>query len=243
MNARQLPCVVCGKELHETAGQILQCTYCGRGEKSDFSCEPSHYVCEPCRTATAADVVRRTCANHRSGDYLSLANLLMRHPAVPAYGPEHHLVVPAVLLTVAHVSGHAGSLDSMLNQSARRVARFTLGSCASTGVCGAAAGVPIAVSLLIEADYTKATERATVLRASSSAVAAIASLPGSRCCKASVYSSLNVGITFLRQDMGLKVSPALSPICQFSEVVDGCYRDLCPFFGGGRPDSFEGSGQ
>jgi len=99
------------------------------------------------------------------------------------------------------------------------------------GACGAAMGVPIAVSLLMSADYTKPRERKSVLDASASAVIATANLPAGRCCKASVYSSLDVGTTYLIKELGIEATPMSSPICQFKEHNPECLKMECPFFG------------
>jgi hypothetical protein len=243
VNDSKFSCVVCGKMLHETAGETLQCTYCGQREKSDFTCENNHYVCEPCRICTPTEIIHKTCLACPLDDPLSLANLLMHHPAFPMFGPEHHLLVPAILLTVAHNAGHEVALDSLLRRSMKRAARFGLGSCASMGVCGAAVGVAIAVSLLIGADYTKPKERKTVLQASASALTAMTSLPAPRCCKASVYSSLSVGTAYLRREMGLSIPSFSCPTCQFQEHNAECMRNECPFFEPSSCGSSEGSRQ
>jgi len=174
-----------------------------------------------------------TCADNP----LILANLLMHHPAVPMSGPEHHLLVPAILLTVAHNAGHEMALESRLRQAEKRATRFGLGSCASMGACGAAMGVPIAVSLLMGADYTKPKERKSVLSVSASILTATANLPAARCCKASVYSSLAVGSTYLRQEMGLEIPSISRPTCQFQEYNPECVGRECPFF---EPSSSDG---
>lgn len=170
-----------------------------------------------------------------SDDPLFLANLLMYHPAIPMSGPEHHILVPAILLTVAHNVGYEMALESRLRQVVKRAAKFGLGSCASIGACGAAMGVPIAVSLLMRADYTKPRERRSVLNASAVAMTAAANLPAPRCCKASVYSSLTVGTAYLSQEMGLKI-PTISRLsCQFRDYNPECVGPECPFFMQGLP--------
>lgn len=230
MKDSRFPCVVCGKTLHETEGDFLSCSYCGQDEKSDFTCEDGHFVCESCRTCTPTEIIQRTCMATPSDDPLFLANLLMHHPAIPMSGPEHHLLVPALLLAVARNAGYEITLDSRLHHAVKRATRFRLGSCASIGACGAAMGVAIAVSLLIGADYTKPKERKSVLRASASALTAVASLPAPRCCKASVYSSLSVGTAYLRQELKLRVSSVLYPTCQFQEYNPECVGEECPYF-------------
>lgn len=230
MKDSEFPCVVCGKALRETGGEVLSCSYCGQSEASDFTCEDGHYMCESCRTCTSTEIINRTCIATNSNNPLQLANLLMHHPAISIFGPEHHLLVSAVLLAVAHNAGYEMNLETRLGQAAKRVNRFGLGSCASLGACGAAMAVPIAISLLLGANYTKAKERHIVLKASASASAKIADLPAPRCCKASVYSSLSVGRAWLSQELGLEIPSFPQPICQFREENFECLGRECPYY-------------
>jgi len=154
----------------------------------------------------------------------------MSHPAIGMAGPEHHLLVPAVLLSVAKNAGYEIPLESKLHTAMKRAGRFGLGSCASMGACGAAMGVAIATSLLTEADYTKPAERKSVLTAAASALTALSDLPGGRCCKAAVYSSLSVGVDHLRRELGLEFAFQSVPICQFHKLNDECVGPDCPFF-------------
>ncbi len=225
-----LPCVVCGKVPYETEGKILSCSYCGQSESSDLACEDDHYLCESCRICTPTEIIHRTCIASTSNNPLQLANLLMHHPAISIFGPEHHFLASAVLLAVAHNAGSEMNLETRLGQAAKRVNRFGL-SCASFGVCGAAMAVPIAISLLLAADYAKAKERHIVLKASASASARIADLPAPRCCKASVYSSLSVGHAYLSQELGLEIPSIPHPVCQFMETNFECLGRECPYYG------------
>ncbi|MFW9926945.1 MAG: DUF5714 domain-containing protein [Candidatus Thorarchaeota archaeon] len=234
------PCVVCGKVLHKTKGDVLPCSYCGKGEASDFTCEDNHFVCETCRTSAPVEIIQRTCIASKSDNPLYLANLLMHNPAIPMSGPEHHFLVPAVLLTVAHNAGQKMNLESHLRKAMKRINRFGLGSCARLGACGAALGVPIAISLLLGADYSKPKERQIVLRASASAVTEIANLPAQRCCKASVYSSLRIGSVFLSQELELNITSISHLVCQFKESNPECVGNQCPYF---ELHDMEGDGQ
>ena len=64
------------------------------------------------------------------------------------------------------------------------------------GVCGAGAGVGIAISVLTRATYKSDTERVRSLDASGESLIAVSKLGGPRCCKASVYASIKSAITF-----------------------------------------------
>lgn len=224
------PCVICGNVLHETKGDVLPCSYCGKSEASDYTCEDNHFVCESCRTGLPVEIIQRTCIASSSDNPLHLANLLMHHPAIPISGPENHFLVSAVLLTIARNAGQKMNLESRLGQAMKRIKRFGLGSCAGLGACGAAMGVPIAISLLLGADYTKPNERQIVLKASASAVAKIANLPPQRCCKASVYSSLSIGSVYLSQELGLNIPSISQLVCQFKEGNPECVGSQCPYF-------------
>lgn len=94
-----LDCLICGGVLDylpETS--IYHCFYCGSEHQASIHCPKGHYVCDRCHSLKANDVIQECCLHSKSTDPCELATALMRHLNVTMHGPEHHFLVPAVLL-------------------------------------------------------------------------------------------------------------------------------------------------
>ena len=98
-------CLVCGEALeYLSASAPMTCALCGGGRDSAARCVAGHFVCDACHAAPAKDVIERACAVTDERDPVALAERLMHHPALKLHGPEHHFLVPAVLLAAARFS-------------------------------------------------------------------------------------------------------------------------------------------
>lgn len=97
-------CTICGKILYPVSRE-LQCIYCKENSMADYTCDDSHFVCENCRLALPDELILKTCERSEIKNPYELANLIMRHPAIPAHSPIHHYLVPAVLLVTIENTG------------------------------------------------------------------------------------------------------------------------------------------
>jgi hypothetical protein len=66
---------------------------------SHVECRNGHFVCDECHRLSANDLVESFCVNSNSKEPMELATVLMNSPKLQMHGPEHHFLVPAVLLT------------------------------------------------------------------------------------------------------------------------------------------------
>jgi len=93
-------CLVCGSELvYSTKSDKLECYYCKKICESNAKCVKGHFVCDSCHSLAASELIKQFCINSKSEDPMEMALVLMRNPAVKMHGPEHHFLVPAVLLS------------------------------------------------------------------------------------------------------------------------------------------------
>jgi hypothetical protein len=126
--------------------QTSSCSYCGKSEVADYRCSDGHYVCEECRLSTAEHLVKTTCNHTKETDPLKIANLLMKHPAIPMHGTEHHYLASCAILACMRNLG-LSDIDPAQIDRVTALARIPpLGSCALWDACGAAIGVGIAFS-------------------------------------------------------------------------------------------------
>jgi hypothetical protein len=171
------------------------------------------------------------CKATEEKDPTKIAILLMKHPAIQMYGPEHHYLVSCVLLAALKNLGKFEIGDSAFEKAVSRGKRILLGSCGLWGVCGAAAGVGIAASILTGATWASDKERSLAIRAVSGALDKIGSIGGPRCCKASVFAAIETAVRFFEREFGVQFSTLENPrLCYFRMLNRECLRDKCPYF-------------
>ena len=224
--------MVCGKPLRSTS-EATECSFCGKTEKADYVCEEGHYICESCRLATPETLVRKVCGATKETDPMKVVLLLMKDPALQMHGPEHHYVVSCALLAVWRNLGTFEINDSALDEAIRRGRKVLLASCGLWGVCGAAAGVGIALSIATKANMLSDKERTLSMESVSESLAKIAKIGGPRCCKASTYSAIQKATEFLEREFEVELPSLTDPRpCYFRNLNEECLRDKCPYFKG-----------
>ena len=221
------PCVICGAELYET-DTVAVCSFCGQETPVEYLCPNGHHVCEECQLAEPLQVVERVCEGTRETDPDAIVNLIMKHPAMVMHGPYHHVVVaPAVLAAVGN-NGQRALKPGRLALAIKRTADIPFAVCGTRGECGAAVSVGALVSILTGASYLKDRERSLALRATAEALQAVAEGGGPRCCKQSVYLSLETAVAFLRHELDLDLP--LTICCEFSARNEECKKERCQYY-------------
>jgi hypothetical protein len=221
------PCVICDAELYETDA-VAVCSFCGRETPAGYLCPNGHHVCEECQLADPLQVVEQVCEGTREPDPGAVVNLIMKHPAMVMHGPVHHaLVAPAVLAALAN-SDQRPRKPGRLGSAIKRTADIPFAVCGTRGECGAAVGVGALVSILTGASYLKDRERSLALRATAEALQAIAGAGGPRCCKQSVYLSLEAAAAFIRRELNLDLPVTVR--CEFSQRNEECKREGCQYY-------------
>lgn len=223
-------CCLCKKPMSPSS-EIVECSLCGKREKADYVCSDGHYICEDCRLAPPDRLVKRVCEATRETDPTKIALLLMKHPAIQMHGPEHHYLVGCALLAALRNLGNFKIDDSAFDKAISRGRRVLLGSCGLWGVCGAAAGVGIAVSIATEATMMSDKERSLSMQATSEALGEIAKIGGPRCCKASTFTAIETAARLFEREFGIKFSSQENPRpCCFKVLNDKeCLGDKCPY--------------
>jgi hypothetical protein len=226
-------CLVCGAGLaYSTEAGPATCVICGAEERSAARCRDGHYVCDACHSGSAKDVVERACRLHHGSDPVALATAIMRHPAVKMHGPEHHFLVPAVLLaTWAESSGAAGR-DALLAEARRRSDTVVGGSCGFHGACGSGVGVGIFASLATGSTPLSRASWGQANRATARALQVIGEVGGPRCCKRTTWLAILSGMRFAREELGVAL-PGRGPRCEFHPRNPDCLERDCPFYPAG----------
>lgn len=213
------------------AARAVACGLCGASFESTEVCEAGHAVCGRCRAVPAEDYIAAVCAATSERDPVALARRLMEHPAVKIHGPEHHFLVPAVLLAChANATGERDTLPMRLREARRRTG--TLGGClgGTHGDCASAVGCGVFVSALTGATPLSRVEWRRSNLATARALVRIAEAGGPRCCKRCAFLALMEMADFLDEVFAVKI-PVASPVtCTYFERNAECLRLDCMFF-------------
>jgi hypothetical protein len=220
--------MVCGSELrYLEREEQRRCHFCEQTFATQAVCAQGHYVCDACHARDARQVIETICLASDDTDMLRLLDRITAHPAFPANGPDYHALVPAVILTTYRNLGGHLPREAILT-GIRRGAQVVGGSCAFWGVCGAAAGVGIAFSLLLEANPMKARERQGVQQAVQQVLADIAALRAARCCRRDSFLALRRAARLSRSLLPVTLRAEAALDCRQWRSNAGCLGARCP---------------
>ncbi len=176
-------CMVCGTDLHYfTEPKEMACSYCGRTFSSNGCCEQDHFVCDSCHRENGLEVIKTICTETKEKDLITLLELIRSHPAIPMHGPEHHAMIPGIILACYRNSGGNIKKETILTGISRG-ADIPGGVCGFWGACGAAVGAGIAVSTILAATPLTPAPRQTAQYFSAQILSVISKYKGGRCCQ------------------------------------------------------------
>lgn len=223
-------CLICGKPLVcRPAAQRVRCAVCGRDFEANCICEDGHYVCDACHEAGSEVFFLPFLLHSEEKDPLLLLEQVMALPRVHMHGPEHHLIVPCVLLAAYHNNGGELDPETALCEAVRRGGKVPGGSCGYGGVCGAAAGAGIYMSILLGATPLHKEAWPFPQKLVAECLARVAELGGPRCCKRT--SRLCVTLAAERTADWLGVDMPVGEVkCRYFGYNRECIRLDCPYF-------------
>ncbi len=226
-------CAICGKPLVYFAREKeLECAVCRQTKPAGCACEDGHFVCDTCHSGGGA-AIRRLLQESAEQDPVVLLNQMYRLPEVHLHGPEHHSIVPCVLLAAYRNCGGEIDLVKALEEAWKRGQKLPGGACGYLGVCGAAAGAGIFASLVSGATPLTPEAWAAPQRLTATCLEAIASIGGPRCCKRTSRIALEQAAAFSEREFGVRI-PVSRPPCAHWPWNTECIRGRCPFWPGGK---------
>jgi 7,8-dihydro-6-hydroxymethylpterin dimethyltransferase len=224
-------CMVCGTDLvYLETSQNLPCQYCGRILPANAMCTDGHFVCDECHTADAIEIIRQVCLQSRESDAVTLMQTIRSHPRFRIHGPEHHALVPAVILTALRNAGEAIT-DEQITTAIQRGQTIAGGACAFLGACGAAIGVGIAISIFLGANPYDGKSRQAAQQTTQRALEKIASYNAPRCCQRDSWLALQEASKLLEEQYGkvLTMNQSITTCEQFSKNKE-CIHGQCPLW-------------
>lgn len=222
-------CIVCGKPLvYFQAEKLLKCAVCGKEKLANAACEDGHFVCDECHSGGGAAILS-FLLNSREKDPVALYLQVCAMKQVHMHGPEHHSIVPCVLLTAFQNCGGKIELDACLNEAWKRGRKVPGGACGFLGVCGAAAGAGIFASILSEATPLTADVWHVPQELTMECLRRMTEIGGPRCCKRTGRIAIETAADFARERFGVEM-PLSHPKCSYSSRNRECLHEACPFF-------------
>jgi hypothetical protein len=222
-------CGVCARPLvYATESVTKTCALCGKEEKTNIYCPSGHYVCDSCHSKAAIEVLKNVLARSKSTNPAEILEQVMAHPSVPMHGPEHHVIVPAVIIAAIRNAGYPvpeGAIDKALE----RASKVPGGWCGLYGDCGAAVGIGIAVSVLTNATPLTGKERGLALGATALALSKLLD-DQPRCCKRSSRIAVEAAVNYLEDKLGIKLGQSKLIPCAYTIRNQQCAKGECPYY-------------
>ncbi|MBN1161268.1 MAG: hypothetical protein JXA17_04920 [Dehalococcoidales bacterium] len=222
-------CAVCGRPLVYGTEEVTKlCDFCGKECPALIYCPEGHYICDTCHSSAALDILREVLNSTNSADPTAILEKVMSHPSVPMHGPEHHAMVPAIIVAAVKNAGYPVP-EGAVEKTIERGSKVPGGWCGSHGVCGAAIGVGTAVSVLTGA--TPLTGRARSL-ANEATVFALGRMldDGPRCCKRASRTAIEAAVEFLKTRMDIHLDLNEKVKCHYTTRNRECIKEACPYY-------------
>ena len=223
-------CMICGKRLvYSDRAKPMRCAICGREAESSCACTDGHFVCDACHESASIAFFVPVLLASEERDPLRLFETVVALRQVHMHGPEHHVIVPCVLLTAYRNNGGEIDLPAALKEAVRRAKQVPGGVCGYWGVCGAAAGAGIYMSILLGSNPVHKEAWPIPQRLVSDCLNAIAEVGGPRCCKRTGRLAITRAAAFTEDLLGAEM-PTGEIRCQYFRQNHECLFLSCPFF-------------
>ena len=232
-NDKKKNCLVCGKPLiYFEEEKLLECRLCHQRKSANAACEDGHFICDECHAGGGAEILDLLLRSEEK-DPVALFLRLCEMPEVHLHGPEHHSIIPCVLLTAYHNCGGELDLARALREAWKRGQKTAGGACGFQGVCGAAAGAGVFASIVSGASPMTPEQWAIPQKLAAQCLEKNAEIGGPRCCKRTGRIAIECAAAFSEKEFGVAM-PVSRPRCGFSPWNTECIRERCPYFGDAR---------
>jgi len=174
-------------------------------------------------------VIEHICATSKERDMLKLFQQIREHPSIPKHGPEHHAMVPAIIVTAYKNSGGKVS-ENALKTAISRGSSVMGGACGFLGICGAASGVGIGFAILLESSPVAKKARSSAQKVTYAVLGKIAEYEAARCCHREVWTALNIASSLSETFLHVKLLAQMETKCDQKRFNQYCYGKACPIF-------------
>lgn len=174
--------------------------------------------------------IKSECFISSSTDPIELAIHIMQDNRINIHGPEHHVLDGSCFLAAMHNAGADFDLEAALDEMAERGRKMPGATCGQWGVCGSAASIGAALSIIHGTGPLSSNQfYKDNLSFVSQALGKIAEVGGPRCCKRNAFLSMLTAIAFVERQYNIKLAKH-ELCCSFSKQNKQCLQKMCPFF-------------
>jgi hypothetical protein len=135
-------------------------------------------------------------------------------------------MIPGIILTAYRNLGGAVSLED-IESGISRGRSVAGGFCGFMGVCGAAVGVGIAFSVILDANPTKAKQRKIVQNVTQAVLKEIAGLKAARCCQRDGWLALKKAVELSRALLPVPLRADHRLVCSQQALNKECIGKAC----------------
>ncbi len=224
-------CLICGAELVYGGSTMRTCHVCGRKKPSNALCENGHFVCDGCHAYGAYAPVVSFLKNSGETDPLKLFAGAVKISSVHMHGPEHHFIVPMVLLTAYRNCGGKLNYDVAMGEAHKRGGQIPGGTCGYWGVCGAAAGAGVYASIITGSTPLNREVWSLPQKLTAEILKRIASYGGPRCCKRTGMTAIITASEFTTERLGVTMKTERE-VCGYFGRNRECIKNSCPYYSG-----------
>ena len=208
----------------------MTCMICNKEIQSNTECLNGHFICDNCHSIDATEMIERYCISSSSVKPVEMAIELMNSPLIKMHGPEHHFLVPAVLITAYYnIIGHTDIKTSAIKQASERAKNVLGGYCGFFGTCGAAIGTGIFMSIILNSNPLMEDEWKKSNMLTAETLKKIALAGGPRCCKRDTFIAIENAVKFIRDNLNVRL-PEESIECSFSSSNKECRQLSCKYY-------------
>ncbi len=223
-------CMCCGKELlYFSERWEMTCHYCGQTRLGDGCCHEGHFVCNHCHQENGLEVIRSICTTTREQDMIKLLTIIRNHSSIPMHGPEHHAMIPGILLACYRNCGGEISSKDILT-GINRGADVPGGICGFWGACGAAIGIGIGVATIFSATPLTPGPRQLAQEFSGRILTTLAGRKAGRCCQRETYMALTETARLSSELLPLSLKAEAELHCDQYLKNKECIRAQCPLW-------------
>jgi MoaA/NifB/PqqE/SkfB family radical SAM enzyme/SAM-dependent methyltransferase len=223
-------CLICGAPLeYANLPEERACDRCGRRVSSDARCGQGHFVCDLCHKNDPVEAVKTICLETKESDMQALAETIRSHPSFSMHGPEHHALVPGVILaTYRNLGGKVHDLQIL--SAIDRGGLVPGGACGFMGVCGAATGVGVAFAMLMGSNPLKAAPRQNAQKITAAVLDRIAAHEAARCCRRETHLALQAAKELSARYLPLTLRMERAETCDQHASNEECLGEECPLY-------------
>lgn len=223
-------CHLCGEPLiYLDRDQNKVCAKCGKEKRANAVCYRGHFICDACHVQDPKELIRRVCSTTIETDMIRLLQEIRSHACIPMHGPEHHAIVPGIILATYRNLGGNVTEDEIF-AGIERGALIPGGSCAFMGACGAAVGVGIAFSIILGSNPLTPGPRQNVQGVVSAVISRLAGHRAARCCQRDCFLVLREAARLSRDYLSLSLKAGEQIPCTQHEENTECIKSGCPLY-------------